>query len=143
MDSRRRGRHLVATKRGRGIDPWTPHRPSGRATVLGYRAGDRTRRRKPLSARLPDTATPHTSAAEPAACDTRTCADGAASHFVTEQERQRLLLSEMLVRALQKNLITEQVFALRAQELDKPGAIQERLERLEQASKARPGILAG
>lgn len=91
-----------------------------------------------LPARLPDTATPHT-----AACDTEACADGAAAPVVTEQERQRLLLAEMLVRSLQKNLITEQVFALRAQELETPAGVQERLERLQRAAKGRPGILPG
>lgn len=99
-----------------------------------------------MSTRLPDTATSQTSAAKPASCDTRACADGAASHVVTDQERQRLLLGEMLLRSLQKNLITEEIFALRARELEKPGGAQERLERadrLERAAKGRSGILPG
>lgn len=41
--------------------------------------------------------------------------------MVDEQERMRLLMTEMLVRSLQKHLITDETFLKRAAALDAPG----------------------
>ncbi len=40
---------------------------------------------------------------------------------ITERERMRLLMAEMLVRCLQHHLITDEMFLKRAEALDAPG----------------------
>lgn len=40
---------------------------------------------------------------------------------VTERERMRLLMAEMLVRCLEHHLITDETFLKRADALDEPG----------------------
>lgn len=93
-----------------------------------------------MNARSPDPKQEQTPASGGSSADPSHRTGASNGVIVAELERQRLLMAELLVRCLQQNLITDEVFLKKTEVLDAPGGP----EKFARATRPPPtGLLPG